>query len=142
MPRRAIFPALPLLATLATLLALIASESLAADAYETGLSAYLTGDYTTAQRAWSQAAGAGDGRGAHALGVMHEHGIGRSPDPRVAATWYDRAARLGWAPGERAWTRLVRRYGFSVTQSDAPPDRAGDPQQPGTPLPLTRQQDD
>ena len=58
-----------------------------------GWQAYLDGDAATALAELEPAAKAGDAAAEYYLGVLYDHGIGVARDHRMAAEWYEKAAR-------------------------------------------------
>lgn len=77
-------------------LALVFSCGIAASSeVDSGWNAYLASDYATAWRAIKPLAEAGDPRAQYYLGTMYNHGHGAPRDLRLAAEWYEKAARAG-----------------------------------------------
>ena len=77
-------------------LGLLASP-VAAQSYEAGRQAYVSGDYAEAAQIWRVMAGQGDASSRYSLGFLFEQGQGVSRDLSKAAYWYELAARQGYA---------------------------------------------
>ena len=82
-------------ATLIILAAVLGGGSAAPSEVGSGWNAYLASDYATAWRALKPLAEAGDPQAQYYLGTMYNHGHGAPRDLRLAATWYEKAARAG-----------------------------------------------
>jgi TPR repeat protein len=61
--------------------------------YDTGVSAYQSGDFRGAYEAWQPLAQAGDATAQNALGALYDHGLGVPEDHVKAAYWYEKAAK-------------------------------------------------
>ena len=92
MPR--IFAYLGRLGGLAGLALLLAAGSARAD-YQSGLTAFDSGDFRKAAAEWQAAADQGDARAEHGLGLLYDSGRGLPEDPKLAAQWYGKAADQG-----------------------------------------------
>lgn len=78
------------------ILALMFSGSAAAPSgLNSGWKAYLAADYAVAWRELKPLADAGDPQAQYYLGTMYNHGQGVARDLRLAADWYEKAARAG-----------------------------------------------
>lgn len=82
-------------AAIAILALVFAGQAAAQSDVSSGWKAYLASDYTTAWRALKPLAEVGDPRAQYYLGTMYNHGHGTSRDLRLAAEWYEKAARAG-----------------------------------------------
>ncbi len=71
-----------------------------AAAFETGMTAYMRGNYRNALRYWNALAHAGDERAQTWIGIMHENGQGVPRDHDAAAKWYQLAADQGYAEAQ------------------------------------------
>lgn len=71
-----------------------------ADGFMVGKSAYDSGDYTSALKAWEPLAQKGDPRAQISLGRMYRKGEGVPQDYGAAVIWYHRAAEQGYATGQ------------------------------------------
>ncbi len=69
-------------------------------AFQTGIKAYLKGDYATALRYWQPLAKKGDAPAQFNLGVLYAQGLGVKKDPAMAAVWDRRAAKKGYTPAQ------------------------------------------
>lgn len=88
--------------------------------YAEGLSAYRSGAFVSAARAWTPRAEAGDRDAMYMLGWMAEFGQGRPWSNREAVGWYRQAAERGHAPSQARLADLYAR-GLGV---DLDPDEA------------------
>ncbi len=75
-------------------LGLCLSAPLAAD-FDSGLSAFLDGDYQRAREIWQPLAENGDAQSQFGLGMMLEGGHGIPPNAEKASIWYFHAAEHG-----------------------------------------------
>ena len=64
-------------------------------AYNEGLKAWLSDDFTAAMAYWQPLAESGHGPAAYRIGYMHETGQGVPADITEAARWYERASLAG-----------------------------------------------
>ena len=92
---------------------------------ETGLAAYLRGDYETAAREYRALAENNDPAAQFGLGLLYHFGEGVPQDHAEAARWYRRAAMQGEAraarAGEAFCARVVRCCAVRVGQDWDPP---------------------
>ena len=65
--------------------------------FQTGLTAYKSGDYATALREWTPLAEQGDASAQTILGWMYQKGKGVPQDYKTAVKWYGLAAEQGYA---------------------------------------------
>ena len=86
------------------------------DAFRQGLSAFNTGDYAGALKAWRPLAERGEPRSEAGIGFMYHRGLGVRLDDREAAVWLLRAAEQGQAEGQLMLGMLFY-YGRGVPQS-------------------------
>jgi hypothetical protein len=77
--------------------------------YADGLTAYRSGAFVSAARAWTPRAEAGDTDAMYMLGWMAEFGQGRPWSNREAAGWYRQAAERGHAPSQARLADLYAR---------------------------------
>ena len=75
------------------------------------------GDYRTAARDWTAAAGQGNGAAMYNLGVMSLTGRGASKDVAAAARWFKASAEAGHAGGMVNWG-LCRLNGFGTAKDE------------------------
>jgi len=68
--------------------------------FQTGVKAYLKGDYTAAFGLWQPLAQSGDAPAQFNLGVLYAQGLGVKKDPAMAAKWYQRSATAGYTPAQ------------------------------------------
>ena len=68
--------------------------------FETALATYHRGDYPAAIELFTTLGHDGHGDAQHNLGQMYRLGQGVTPDDRVAASWYHRAAEQGVVPSQ------------------------------------------
>jgi hypothetical protein len=64
--------------------------------FQKGLTAYKSGDYSTALREWKPLAKQGNVSAQYNLGVMYDQGKGVSQDYKTAAKWFTLAANQGF----------------------------------------------
>lgn len=64
------------------------------------LTAIVEGDYTTAQKQFSEAAERGDAKAQYNLALMYDSGKGIPQDDAKALEWYQKAAEQGYAPAQ------------------------------------------
>ncbi|MCG2839388.1 hypothetical protein L6Q21_00155 [Sandaracinobacter sp. RS1-74] len=81
---------------------LLAPEAAAESTMQMGLSAFKAGDHKAAQRHFRTLASRGDPAAETLLGTMAANGQGGARDDAVAAAWFLRAARRGYAPAQLA----------------------------------------
>lgn len=86
------------------------------DDFRRGLSAFNTGDFTTALSLWRPLAEREDARAEAGIGFMYHQGLGVAGDDRVAAVWLRRAAGRGQAEGQ-LMLGLLYYYGRGVPRS-------------------------
>ena len=102
----------------------------AAQSYESGRQAYVSGDYAEAAQIWRVMAGQGDPSSRYSLGFLFEQGQGVSRDLSKAAYWYELAARQGYAlaqgnlgtllaKGTGVPKNLVQAYAWTVLAASA-----------------------
>jgi TPR repeat protein len=86
-------------------------------AFDEGVRAYDTGDFTAAYNAWLPLAKSGDLAAQRNIGHLYETGRGVPADPKEAAVWYRKAAEDGFS---RAQANLANLYlkGEGVPQDD------------------------
>ena len=84
-------------------------------AYNEGLKAYLSDDFSAALACWQPLAESGHGPAAYRIGYMHETGQGVPADVTQAAHWYDKAAQAGDCEAMAALGALFFR-GYGVPQ--------------------------
>ncbi len=84
-----------LCAALALAGSLFAGAALAGQEFERGKAALAIGDHANAYRHFRHGALRDDARCQHFLGVLLLRGAGVEPDPKRAAGWFRRAAKLG-----------------------------------------------
>ena len=77
------------------MLCLIYTGQLWADDYETGRSAYISGDYDRALQILQPLADSGDPEAQKIMGIMYDYGHGVAKDQQAALNWYLRAADQG-----------------------------------------------
>jgi len=63
--------------------------------FEKGLTAYKSGDYTTALRIWEPLAGTGFAPAQYSMGLMYENAKGVPKNDETAVKWYTLAAEQG-----------------------------------------------
>src|ERR1700751_6125763 len=111
---------LRIIATIACLaVSLVIQEARAGtddDEFRQGLSAFNTGDYASALKAWRPLAERGEPRSEAGIGFMYHRGLGVGLDDREAAVWLSRAAEQGQAEGQLMLGMLFY-YGRGVAQS-------------------------
>jgi len=76
-------------------LAALAPTSALGESFVDGMHAYDQGDYAEALTIWKPLAEEGDQVAQSLLAMMYENGEGVRPQPTLAASWYERAARAG-----------------------------------------------
>jgi uncharacterized protein len=81
------------------LLTLSALTSWAGD-FQKGMSAYVSGDYTTAFKEFAASAEQGNVDAQSILGYMYNNGQGVPQDYKQAAKWYTKAAEQGYADAQ------------------------------------------
>ena len=85
--------------------------------YQAGLDAHLAGDFDTAFKEWSEAAGEGDPRAQYGLGIMYRNGDGVEADAGKAAEWLGKSAGQGFA-GAQFNLAVMYQKGAGVDQDD------------------------
>ena len=110
----------------------------AAQDFDAGVAAYLSGDYATALREWRPLAEQGDAWAQYNLGIMYDNGFGVAQDYAEAVTWYRLAAAQGNALAQNIlgsmyeagdgvaqdyaeagkWYRLAAEQGNALAQSN------------------------
>ena len=68
--------------------------------FQKGLTAYQSGDYTTALREWTALAEQGDARAQYNVGAMNNNGTGVPQDFKTAVKWFKLAAEQGRADAQ------------------------------------------
>jgi TPR repeat protein len=104
----------------ATLLALslaLSALQVSADAFDDALSAYQSGDFDTAAKAFRKLAERGDVVAQYNLGTMYENGKGIPQDYAEAVRWYTRAAEQGNA-GAQFNLGILYEYGAGLPQNN------------------------
>ncbi len=96
-------------------LGLCLSAPLAAD-FDSGLSAFLDGDYQRAREIWQPLAENGDAQSQFGLGMMLEGGHGIPPNAEKASIWYFHAAEHGMTEAELSLGSLYK-HGRGVTRN-------------------------
>ncbi|HEY4165070.1 MAG TPA: tetratricopeptide repeat protein [Dongiaceae bacterium] len=66
------------------------------DSSDPGTAAFNNGDYAGAMAAWKPKAEDNDPEAMNNIGNLYSLGLGVSKDPKQAATWYEKAAQLGF----------------------------------------------
>jgi TPR repeat protein len=79
-----------------------------------GLAAYDRGQYREALSIWRPLAEGGDAKAQSLMAMIYELGEGVSRQPRLAVTWYERAARAGHPASQYQLGRLYR-DGIGIT---------------------------
>lgn len=102
-------------------LGLCLSAPVSAD-FDSGLSAFLNGDYRRAREIWQPLAESGDAQSQFGLGMMIEGGHGIPPDAEKASAWYLRAAEQGMTEAELSLGSLYE-HGRGVARN---PGRAAE----------------
>jgi TPR repeat protein len=101
--------------------------------FQKGLSAYNSGDYTTALREWKPLANQGNATAQNNLAAMYDNGQGVPQDYTTAVKWYTLAAKQGNADAQynlgamystgqgvgQDYRAAVKWYTFSAKQGDA-----------------------
>ena len=82
------------------LLALGVTNSVLADPFAQGMSAYHTGNYAHALSVWQPLAAAGDIQAQQLVGYLYQHGLGLEVDAVEAARWFMLAAQQGSADAQ------------------------------------------
>ncbi|MBT3927442.1 MAG: sel1 repeat family protein [Rhodospirillaceae bacterium] len=90
--------------------------------FDSGLSAFLNGDYRRAREIWQPLAESGDAQSQFGLGMMIEGGHGIPPDAEKASVWYLRAAGQGMTEAELSLGSLYE-HGRGVARN---PGRAAE----------------
>jgi hypothetical protein len=103
-----------------------ASSPVWASDYQAGLSAYIDGNYASAQQYWLTAANANDARSMFNLGLMHERNKLPFSSSDKAANWYRLAAENGYAPAGYHQAQRMLERGGSDDQAIALIQRAAD----------------
>ena len=85
---------------------LMVATSAQADNGSKGIRAFEKGQYHTALRLLVNEADSGSTEAMYALGLMHEYGLGVSPSPSVAASYYSRGAEISTGQHKMAEARL------------------------------------
>jgi TPR repeat protein len=80
--------------------------------------AFVRGDYRSAARDWTTAAGAGNGAAMYNLGVMSLTGNGAPKDVAAAARWFKASAEAGHSGGMVNWA-LCKLNGFGTAKDEA-----------------------
>jgi hypothetical protein len=86
--------------TIAFLLVTLSALTTWAGDFQKGLSAYKSGDYTTAIREFTELAEQGNASAQFNLGVMYAEGQGVPQDYKQAEKWYTKAAEQGNASAQ------------------------------------------
>lgn len=73
-----------------------------------GMAAYDQGRYAEALSNWRPLAEEGDATAQSLIAMIYELGEGVRPQPKLAVTWYERAARAGHPPSQYQLGRLYR----------------------------------
>ena len=68
--------------------------------FRAGLSAFNSGDFATALRAWRPLAEGNDARSQAGIGFVYHRGLGVKVDDQQAAVWLRKAAEQGQAEGQ------------------------------------------
>ena len=84
--------------------------------FRTGLSAFNSGDFATALRAWRPLAEGNEARSQAGIGFMYHRGLGVKVDDQQAAVWLRKAAEQGQAEGQFMLGSLYF-FGQGVPQS-------------------------
>ncbi len=92
---------------LATLVILWSSSAFAQSLGD-GMAAYDQGSYVEALSIWRPLAEKGDATAQSLIAMIYELGEGVRPQPKLAVTWYERAARAGHPPSQYQLGRLYR----------------------------------
>ena len=96
----------------AMMVSLAMAAAALAGPFEDGMTAYQSGDYTTAARVWRVLAETGDVQSQFHLGLLYESGLGVRQDYIESARWLRRNSRPldhhRWCqpPGRAWWWRL------------------------------------
>ena len=109
-------PTLATLCTIASLTGCVAHAETSDNVFRRGLSAFNSGDFSTALRLWRPLAEGDDARSEAGIGFMYHRGLGVTIDDREAAVWLRRAAEHGQAEGQLMLGMLFY-YGRGVPQS-------------------------
>jgi hypothetical protein len=86
--------------TIAFLLVTLSALTSWAGDFQKGVSAYASGDYTTALQEFTELAAQGDGGAQSNLGFMYAKGQGVPQDYKQAVKWYTEAAEQGHAKAQ------------------------------------------
>lgn len=85
----------------------LAANPWAAETLETGVAAYLAGDYGAARAQFVMLANHGSAIGETMLGTMYARGQGVTADAATAAAFWFRAANRSYAPAQLALARAL-----------------------------------
>ena len=105
-------------ATLLALSLVLSAPQVSADTFEDAVSAYQSGDFDTAAKAFRKLADQGDAAAQYNLGFMYDLGQGVPQDYAEAAKWYRLAADQGNA-GAQTDLGFMYEYGEGVLQNYA-----------------------
>jgi uncharacterized protein len=91
---------MPMLRSIVLIALLLSIVCARADALQDAATATARKDYASALRLLEPLAQGGNVRAQTQLATLHYHGLGVAEDDRLAAQWYERAARRGHAPAQ------------------------------------------
>jgi hypothetical protein len=86
--------------TIALLLVTLSALTSWAGDFQKGVSAYASGDYTTALQEFTELAEQGKASAQFNLGVMYDNGQGALQDYKQAVKWYTKAAEQGYSDAQ------------------------------------------
>jgi uncharacterized caspase-like protein len=69
-------------------------------------------NYQTSLKVWQPKADAGDAQAQFYVGRIYDNGLGRAPDPALAAVWYKKASDQGLASATTALATIYERGGI------------------------------
>jgi len=84
------------------------------NAYNAGLLASETGDYSTAVAAWQPLASQGDAAAQFNLALMYHRGLGVAADEQKAVQWYQKSASNGYAKAQEFLAAAYREGWFGL----------------------------
>jgi uncharacterized protein len=105
---------LPILRSIALIVLLLPSVAARADALQDAATATARKDYAAALRLLDPPAQGGNARAQTQLAALYYHGLGVAEDDKLAAQWYERAARQGHAPAQFL---LANMYAYGHAQA-------------------------
>ena len=85
-------------------------------AYNEGLLASESGDYTTAATQWQPLAAEGDAAAQFNLALMYHRGLAVPMDETVAVSWYHKSAENGYSKAQEFLAAAYREGWFGLAQ--------------------------